>query len=169
MKINKEDLKRWIITYNNGTIVDSEEEYLSFWRALEEICAFVIKKNKNNPEYYDLIQSMIMYILDTYIKNYREEVDGKETSPFAFLIQCAYYANLVVLKREYDYLRTETPAAVISGNREEREEKMPDFIDAASEKEISEWFANMWSKRAKVVIANGGDGETLNSFSWYLE
>ena len=68
MQIEKEDLKRRILAYNAGTISDKEKG--EFWLNLTEICAYQIKKNKDDPAYYDFLQDMVIYILEHYLQNY---------------------------------------------------------------------------------------------------
>ena len=62
MRINNRELRQRLLDYNAGTI--SEKDHAQFWDDLQEICAYQIKKSKNDKAYYDFIQDIEIYSID---------------------------------------------------------------------------------------------------------
>lgn len=148
MQIEKEDLKRRILAYNAGTISDKEKG--EFWLNLTEICAYQIKKNKDDPAYYDFLQDMVIYILEHYLQNYVEvnPETGKEYSPLAFLLQSAYFTKLVLWSNKYkhesnEYPTLNTASADSDGNSNE-------LVTTWSEDAYNEMWSHAWGKSITV-------------------
>lgn len=143
MKINNKELKKRILNYNAGTI--SEKEHAQFWDDLREICAYQIKKSKNDKAYYDFIQDMVIYIIDHYLQNFEEFTpEGKENSALAFLLQSAYFSKLVLWNNKYKHESNEfatmnTASADSDGNSTE-------LVNTWSNEAYSEMWTHAWGK-----------------------
>ena len=143
MKINNKELRQRILDYNAKTITDRECEQL--WDDLREICAYQIKKSKNDKAYYDFIQDMVIYILDHYIENFEVmNEEGKENSALAFLLQSAYWSKLVMWNNKYkhesnEFMTMNTASADSDGNSTE-------MVNTWSNEAYSEMWAHAWGK-----------------------
>lgn len=143
MKIDKLVLRQRLLDYNAGTI--SESEHLKFWDDLQEICAYQIKKSKNDKMYYDFIQDMVIYIIDHYLKNFTVFTeDGRENSALAFLLQSAYFAKLVLWNNKYkhesnEFLTMNIASADSEGNSNE-------IVNTWSNEAYSDIWERAWGK-----------------------
>lgn len=143
MKIDKLVLRQRLLDYNAGTI--SESEHLKFWDDLQEICAYQIKKSKNDKMYYDFIQDMVIYIIDHYLKNFTVFTDdGRENSALAFLLQSAYFAKLVLWNNKYkhesnEFLTMNIASADSEGNSNE-------IVNTWSNEAYSNIWERAWGK-----------------------
>jgi hypothetical protein len=143
MKIDKLVLRQRLLDYNAGTI--SESEHLKFWDDLQEICAYQIKKSKNDKMYYDFIQDMVIYIIDHYLKNFTVYTeDGRENSALAFLLQSAYFAKLVLWNNKYkhesnEFLTMNIASADSEGNSNE-------IVNTWSNEAYSDIWERAWGK-----------------------
>jgi hypothetical protein len=143
MKIDKRILRQRLLDYNAGTI--SESEHLKFWDDLQEICAYQIKKSKNDKMYYDFIQDMVIYVIDHYLKNFTVYTeDGRENSALAFLLQSAYFAKLVLWNNKYkhesnEFLTMNVASADSEGNSDE-------IVNTWSNEAYSDIWERAWGK-----------------------
>ena len=143
MKINNRELRQRILDYNAGCLTD--EQYEQLWDDLREICAYQIKKSKNDKAYYDFIQDMVIYILDRYIHNFTVlNEEGKENSALAFLLQSAYWSKLVMWNNKYKHESNEFPtmntaSADSDGNSTE-------LVNTWSNEAYSEMWTHAWGK-----------------------
>lgn len=147
MNIDKSRLRDRILAYREGTI--SEAEYTQFWDDLTEICAYQIKKSKDDPEYYDFIQDMVMYILDHYLKNFVVlNENGVENSPLAFLLTSSYYSKLVLWNNKYKYERNEFKT--LNSSSAEGDGNSTEMLDTWSNEAYSEAWSHVWGKSVRM-------------------
>jgi len=143
MRIDNRKLRQRLLDYNAGTISDRDHEQL--WDDLQEICAYQIKKSKNDRSYYDFIQDMVIYIIEHYIHNFTYyKPDGTENSALAFLLQSAYFSKLVLWNNKYkhesnEFLTMNTASADSEGNSTE-------MVNTWSEDAFSEIWSRAWGK-----------------------
>lgn len=143
MKINNRELRQRLLDYNAGTI--SDKEHAQFWDDLTEICAYQIKKSKNDRAYYDFIQDMVIYIIDHYLQNFTVlNDDGKENSALAFLLQSAYFSKLVLWNNKYkhennEFMTMNTASADSDGNSTE-------LVNTWSSEAYHDMWTHAWGK-----------------------
>lgn len=152
MRINNRELRQRLLDYNAGTI--SDKDHAQFWDDLQEICAYQIKKSKNDKAYYDFIQDMVIYIIDHYLQNFTYyKPDGTENSALAFLLQSAYFSKLVLWNNKYKHENNEFMTMNVASA--DNEGNSTEMVNTWSEDSYAEIWSRAWGKSLPIGPDDG--------------
>jgi hypothetical protein len=144
MRIDNKALAKRIVAYNAGTI--SKSDHAQLWDDLIEICAYQIKKNREDRAYYDFIQDMVIYVIEHYIKNFNEfREDGTPNSALAFLLQSAYWSKLVLWGNKYKYESNEF--ATLNTSSADSEGNSTELVNTWSTESYADAWAHAWGTK----------------------
>lgn len=144
MRIDNKALAKRIVAYNAGTI--SEKDHAQLWDDLIEICAYQIKKNRDDRAYYDFIQDMVIYVIEHYFKNFNEfREDGTPNSALAFLLQSAYWSKLVLWSNKYKFESNEF--ATLNTSSADSDGNSTELVNTWSTDSYSEAWVHAWGTK----------------------